>query len=170
MLLTPTQAKADIEDPLMRGLVVGGVSGASALGGSLVGAVAGFTLGDLIPGDYAPVGFAFFGGLVGAAVGAPMGAYAISDYAGADKMMVTRNTAIVSSIGALCSLVGTLVLDDTLIFSGGGVLLASPLAAGITATYSPAENSSVQPTAVTPLSFTPVITSEYTGFVFEGQF
>ena len=169
-LLTPIQAKAEPDSPVTKGLIVTGISGLSAIGGSLIGTVSGFTLGQMVSGNFAPVGLAVVGATVGAAIGAPLGAFAISDYAGVNKTTVTRNTAIVSSIGLVCSFVGILSLNDSLIFTGGGVLLASPLAAGVSAAYSPNSNVSIQSPSATAFSFSPAITPEYTGFVFGAQF
>ena len=153
------EAEAGIEHPLSRGLVVGGITALSVAGGGALGYAGGDALGD---DGWSSFGLGFMGGTLTAAVAAPLGALFVSDYAGANKNIVTRNTAIVTALGAACTFTGMFTINEGLLFAGvGTILVAAPLTASISAGLFPGENL---------YSLAPVITPTFHGFAFHSRF
>ena len=119
------EAEAGIVHPLKRGLVVGGVTALSVAGGGALEIAGGNLLGD---GGFSSLGYSVLGGTITAAVTGPLGARWISDYAGADKSVITRNTAIVTTLGAVSAVTGMLAINvglemqTSLIFAGMGTI------------------------------------------------
>ena len=154
------EAEAGIQHPLKRGLFVGGVTTLSVAGGGALGYLGGESLGGA--DAFESLGMGLLGGTITAAVAAPLGAMIISDYAGANKLVITRNTAIVSTLGAACAITGMFATNEVLFVAGlGTVFLASPLTAGISAGLVPSDDL---------YTLTPVITPEYRGFAFHSRF
>ena len=101
-------AKAGMEDPGNRGLVVSVVTALSVAGGAIAGFSGGVAIGSDLGGDNAfyPLALATFGGIVSAATAAPVGAFVAANYTGANKGLVTINTTIVAGLGAAGTISG----------------------------------------------------------------
>ena len=149
-LLATNNAHAEIEDPIQRGLAVGGVTALS----TVVGTVAGANIGGHLFG--VPLEGAFWG----AAIMAPIGAMLISKPVGADQWIVTGSTAATSVFGLTLIMTANSGLDMSM--AGLVTLFFMPtLSSGIAAGLAPQTYQ---------YSVSPVITTQYRGLVFQGNF
>ena len=155
LFLQNNDAQAEIENPFLRGLTVGGVTTLSTAGGIL----AGYAGSKAILGEDENYGIIWLGVLLGASISAPVGAKLSADATGANSFVVTRNTGIASLVGLTCLVAGVAADSDTTMISGGGLILFAPmLTAGVSAGLFPNSGSA---------SVTPIITPEYTGLAFQ---
>ena len=144
--LSTNNAQAEIEHPVPRGLVVGGVTALSTAIGTAAGAY-------LFKQDW------LRGALLGATIMAPIGAMLISKPAGANQWIVGGATAATSILGCTLAMTSTSdrVLDTGLVM----IFIVPTFSAGISAGLAPQENL---------YSVSPVITSQYRGVVFQTTF
>lgn len=148
-LLATNNARAEIEDPIQRGLVVGGVTALS----TVIGTIAGANIGGRLKSE------PMRGALWGAAILAPVGAMLVSKPVGANQWIVTGSTAATSIFGL------TLIMttnSDRVLDSGLVALFFMPtFGSGIAAGLAPQTNQ---------YAVSPVITSQYRGLVFQSTF
>ena len=146
MLLSTNSAVAEIEDPIQRGFVVGGVTALSTVVGTVAGA-------NIFKQNW------LRGALLGATIMAPIGAMIISQHVGANQWIVGGSTAATSIVGCVLTMTSQSdsVLDTGLVM----VFLMPTFGAGISAGLAPQPNQ---------YSVSPVITSQYRGVVFQTTF
>ena len=150
ILLSSSSAHAEIEDPLQRGLVVGGVTALS----TVVGTIAGANIGGRLFGI--PLEGAFWG----AAIMAPIGAMLVSKPVGADQWIVTGSTAATSVFGLTLIMTANSGLDTST--AGLVTLFLMPtFSSGIAAGLAPQTNQ---------IAVSPVITTQYRGLAFQTTF
>ena len=158
LFLQNNDAQAEVENPILRGLAVGGLTTLSTAGGVW----AGYAGSKAIYGEDAHYGTVWLGMLLGASISAPVGAKLSADVTGADSFVVTRNTGIASLVGLTCLVAGVVADSDTTVINGGGLMLFAPmLTAGVSAGLFPNSGSA---------AVTPIITPEYTGLAFQTRF
>jgi hypothetical protein len=158
------EAKAGLEDSVDRGLAVVGVTALSAPVGGVAGFFIGGAIGDKIGGGnlFYPLAYGTLGGIVSAATAAPLGALVVANYVGANKGVVTINTAIVAGLGAAYTISGIVELNEEFIFGGlGAILVGAPLTAGVTAGLFPSDDL---------YTLAPVISPTFQGLAFHSRF
>ena len=154
VLLSSSDAQAEIEDPLQRGLVVGGVTALS----TVVGTVAGVNIGGRL--FVRPLDGAFWGAAWGTAIMAPIGAMLVSKPVGADQWIVTGSTAATSVFGLTLIMTANSRLDTSM--AGLATLFLMPtFSSGIAAGLAPQTNQ---------IAVSPVITTQYRGLAFHTTF